>query len=124
MQRPRLRAGAVCSSAGAGAGGGAGGGGRGAGAGKGAPGGGKPGAAPGGKRQQTAAAMGVKLEPWEETWFGNIQNWGQPRRCKFYNATCGCPFGAQCQFVNLCFLCGEEHPAVAMHWPTDTVPWA
>ena len=55
-------------------------------------------------------------------WLNQIQNWGNPRRCKFFNTTAGCQI-PNCQFDNLCMLCGGPRSMVTMHAPTEAVPW-
>jgi hypothetical protein len=65
---------------------------------------------------------GPKLEAWEKSWFDNLTSWGEPRRCVFWNATHGCPYGASCRFThNVCLICGMGHKAVDHHWKDDPV---
>jgi hypothetical protein len=64
----------------------------------------------------------AKLLDWEKAWFDGLTSWGDPRRCVFWNATCGCPFGTSCKFThNVCLICGMGHKAVDHHWKDEPV---
>jgi hypothetical protein len=64
----------------------------------------------------------AKLLAWEKAWFDGLTSWGDPRRCVFWNATSGCPFGTSCKFThNVCLICGMGHKAVDHHWKDEPV---
>jgi hypothetical protein len=95
-----------------------------------APGG--PGAAPkgdgakGGKDKGKGPGKDGKksraLTPSEAAWFGQIKNWW--KRCKFWNAACGCARDAACTFDHKCVLCGGGHRAIDQHSDKEFEPWA
>ena len=54
----------------------------------------------------------------EMMWFQSLPNWGTKSngglRCCYYNSSVGC-LNPACNFVDLCLVCGQGHPAVGIY---------